>query len=105
MTDQAGATAGTDLAEISATFAAMLREAGLPVGPGRAERFAAAVTVARPATPRALYLCALTTLVSSKDHALILRAVFERLFGDVADAGPGAEPGLDGIGGLPDWSS
>src|SRR5207245_1167312 len=79
--------------------------AGLPVGPGRAERFATAVTVARPGTPRAQYLCALTTLVSSKEHALILRAVFEQVFGDTADAGPAAEPGLDGIGGLPDWSS
>ncbi len=47
----------SDLAEVSARFGAALREAGLPVGPGRCERFAAAVTVARPATPRALYQC------------------------------------------------
>ncbi len=110
MTDQASASevparAAADLAEISATFAAALRSAGLPVGPGRAERFAAAVTVARPGTPRALYLCALTTLVASKEHALILRAVFEQIFGDMADARPSAESGPDGIGGLPDWSS
>jgi uncharacterized protein with von Willebrand factor type A (vWA) domain len=94
-----------DLADIAARFGAALRGAGLPVGPGRTERFAAAVTVARPATPRALYLCALTTLVSSKDHALILRAVFEQLFGDLSGAGPNAEPDLPGFGGLPDWSS
>jgi uncharacterized protein len=110
MTDPAGA-AGTaarapgDLAEITARFGAALRAAGLPVGPGRTERFAAAVTVARPATPRALYLCALTTLVSSKDHALILRAVFEQLFGDLSGAGPDAAPDLAGFGGLPDWSA
>ncbi len=72
--------AGDDLAEVSARFGAALREAGLPVGPGRCERFAAAVTVARPATPRALYLCALATLVSSRDHAVILRAVFDQVF-------------------------
>jgi len=92
-----------DLAEVSARFGAALREAGLPVGPGRCERFAAAVTVARPTTPRALYLCALTTLVSSKDHALILRAVFDQVFGGLAADGD-AEPNLAGFGGLPDLS-
>ncbi|HEX2320621.1 MAG TPA: VWA domain-containing protein [Streptosporangiaceae bacterium] len=94
-----------DLAETAARFGAALRAAGLPVGPGRTERFAAAVTVARPSTPRALYLCALTTLVSSKDHALIMRAVFEQIFGDLSSAGPNAEPDLGGAGGLPDTSS
>jgi len=91
-----------DLAEVSARFGAALRAAGLPAGPGRCERFAAAVTVARPTTPRALYLCALTTLVSSKDHALILRAVFDQVFGGLADADDAdAEPQLGGFGGLP----
>src|SRR5215813_7419980 len=94
-----------DLAEVSAGFGAALRRAGLPVGPGRCERFAAAVTVARPTTPRALYLCALTTLVSSKDHALILRAVFEQIFGDLSGAGPDGEPSPVGAGALPDPSS
>jgi uncharacterized protein len=95
-----------DLAELSGRFGAALRAAGLPVGPGRCERFAAAVTVARPTTPRALYLCALTTLVSSKDHALILRAVFEQVFGRLSDgAGPDSEPDLAGFGSLPDWSA
>src|SRR5215813_4128075 len=92
-----------DLAEVSAGFGAALRRAGLPVGPGRCERFAAAVTVARPTTPRALYLCALTTLVSSKDHALILRAVFDQVFGGLA-ADADAEPDLAGFGGLPNLS-
>ncbi len=96
-------TAG-DLAEVSARFGAALRAAGLPVGPGRCERFAAAVTVARPATPRALYQCALATLVSSKDHALIMRAVFDQVFGGLPDAGDAAQPGRDGLGGLPDSS-
>src|SRR5260370_5264620 len=94
-----------DLADVSVRFGAALREAGLPVGPGRSERFAAAVTVARPTTPRALYLCALTTLVSSKDHALILRAVFDQVFGPLADgASADTEPDLAGFGGLPDLS-
>ncbi|HUZ26336.1 MAG TPA: VWA domain-containing protein [Streptosporangiaceae bacterium] len=70
-----------DLAEVSARFGAALREAGLPVGPGRCERFAAAVTVARPPTTRALYLCALATLVTGKDQARVLQAVFTQVFG------------------------
>jgi uncharacterized protein len=98
-------TEAGDLAEIAARFGAALRAAGLPVGPGRTERFAAAVTVARPATPRALYLCALTTLVSSKEHALIMRAVFEQIFGDLSGADSSTQADLAGSGGLPDASS
>jgi uncharacterized protein with von Willebrand factor type A (vWA) domain len=83
-----------DLAEVAARFGAALRLAGLPVGPGRCERFAAAVSLARPQTPRSLYLCALTTLVSSKEHAEILAAVFGQVFGGLADprAGQNAAP-------------
>jgi uncharacterized protein len=99
----------SDLAEVSARFGAALRQAGLPVGPGRCERFAAAVTVAKPTTRRALYLCALATLVSSKDHALILQAVFDQVFGNLGD---GSEsPGLpaareaSGLTGPPSRSS
>jgi uncharacterized protein len=92
-----------DLAEVCARFGAALRMAGLPVGPGRCERFAAAVTVARPATPRALYQCALATLVSSKDHALIMRAVFDQVFGGLTN-GAVAPPGPEGLGVLPDLS-
>jgi uncharacterized protein with von Willebrand factor type A (vWA) domain len=88
---------GGDLAEVSARFGAALRQAGLPVGPGRCERFAVAVIVARPATLRALYLCALATLVSGRDEAPVLRAVFAQVFGarpaDLQDAGQGGTPG------------
>jgi uncharacterized protein len=90
-----------DLAEVSARFGAALRQAGLPVGPGRCERFAAAVTVARPATLRALYLCALTTLVSSKDQVQVLEVVFAQVFGsvDVRAAVPGqrGDPNAPGL--------
>ncbi|MGD0687992.1 MAG: VWA domain-containing protein [Streptosporangiaceae bacterium] len=74
-----------DLAEVAARFGAALRQAGLPVGPGRCERFAAAVTLARPRTPRALYLCAAATLVSSQAHIETLEAVFNAVFGGLAD--------------------
>ena len=79
-----------DLAEVSARFGAALRQAGLPVGPGRCERFAAAVTVARPVTLRALYMCALATLVSSKDQAEVLEAVFTQVFGAINNGPAGA---------------
>jgi hypothetical protein len=81
---------GSDLAEVSARFGAALRQAGLPAGPGRCERFAAAVTVAEPDSLHALYLCALATLVSSQDEARLLRAVFTLVFGD--PDGPGRPP-------------
>ncbi len=74
-----------DLAEVAARFGAALRRAGLPVGPGRTERFAAAVTLARPATRRELYHCALATLVSGKEQSVILQAVFAEVFGGLAD--------------------
>jgi uncharacterized protein len=74
-----------DLAEVAARFGAALRRAGLPVGPGRSERFANAVTIARPQTLDELYRCALATLVSDKDEADVLRAVFNRVFGGLDD--------------------
>ncbi len=76
---------GGDLAEVAARFGAALRRAGLPVGPGRCERFASAVTLARPQTPGALYLCALATLVSGRDQIEILQVVFQQIFGGLAD--------------------
>jgi uncharacterized protein len=74
-----------DLAEVAARFGAELRRAGLAVGPGRSERFANAVTIARPQTVDELYRCALATLVSDKDETDILRAVFNRVFGGLDD--------------------
>jgi hypothetical protein len=78
-------TADGDLAEVTARFGAELRRAGLPVGPGRCERFATAVTVARPQTFYALFLCALATLVAGQDEIDILRGVFAQVFGVLAD--------------------
>jgi len=96
-----------DLAEVSARFGAALRQAGLPVGPGRCERFAAAVTVARPRTRRALYLCALSTLVSSKEHGEVLRRVFDQVFeglGELSQLAGGSGP-AGGSPGAPAVSS
>ena len=76
-----------DLAEVAARFGdGAARRPGCRSGPGRCERFARAVTVARPGTPRALYLCALATLVSSQEHVETLERVFGEMFGGLADA-------------------
>jgi uncharacterized protein with von Willebrand factor type A (vWA) domain len=77
-----------DLADVVARFGVALRRAGLPVGPGRSQRFAAAVTLVRPATRRELFDCALATLVSSKDQADTLLAVFTEVFGSPDGLGP-----------------
>jgi uncharacterized protein len=91
---------GDDLALIAARFGAELRAAGVPADPGRCERFARAVTVTRPVTASGLYLCALATLVASKEHIETLRRVFGAVFGDLPDMppagyGPPPRPGAD----------
>jgi uncharacterized protein with von Willebrand factor type A (vWA) domain len=88
-----------DLALVAARFGAALRTAGVPADPGRCERFAYAVTVARPPTLRGLYLCALATLASSQDHIETLQRVFWEVFGGPADLAPVGDAGRPG--GLP----
>jgi uncharacterized protein len=88
-----------DLALVAARFGAALRAAGVPADPGRCERFAHAVTVARPPTLRGLYLCALATLASSQDHIEALQRVFWEVFGGPADLAPDGDAGQ--AGGLP----
>ena len=88
-----------DLALAAAKFGVALRAAGVPADPGRCERFARAVTVARPATLPGLYLCALATLVASQDHIETLKRVFWDMFGgpeDLAPAGGDPQSGLPG---------
>ena len=89
--DRAAGTPG-DLALVAARFGVALRAAGVPADPGRCERFARAVTVARPPTLQGLYLCALATLVASQDHVETLRRVFLDVFGGPEDLAPGDRP-------------
>jgi len=79
--EEGGALPSADVAEMAARFGAALRRAGLPVGPGRSQRFAAAVLLVQPTTRRQLFDCALATLVSSKEQADMLRTVFTSVFG------------------------
>jgi hypothetical protein len=76
-----------DVADVVARLGAELRLAGVPAGPDRCERFARAVTVARPRTLGALRECALATLVTSREQAAVLGEVFEELFGGRQVAG------------------
>ena len=82
-----------DLALTAARFGTALRAAGVPADPGRCQRFARAVTVARPATGRDLYLCALATLISSQAQVEALDRVFRDMFGSLGDevARPGGQ--------------
>jgi uncharacterized protein with von Willebrand factor type A (vWA) domain len=74
-----------DLATVAARFGARLRGEGLTVGPERTARFAHAVTLVRPIDVRALYACALATLVSDPADIPALDRVFAVVFHGVAD--------------------
>src|SRR5580693_3318965 len=74
-----------DLALLAARLGAALRGAGVPADPARCERFAAAVTVARPASRNQLYLCALATLVAGQAQVDPLRRVFADFFGGTGE--------------------
>jgi uncharacterized protein with von Willebrand factor type A (vWA) domain len=74
-----------DLATLAARFGARLRAAGLPVGPERSARFAAAVTLVRPDDLDQLYHCALATLVGDPAEIPVLDRVFALVFGGLAD--------------------
>ena len=83
-----------DLALIAARLGAELRDAGVPADPGRCERFARAVPVARPVIRYELYLCALATFASGPEQTETVQRVFGDLFGGVG--GPAAgQPGPD----------
>src|SRR6185312_11895346 len=87
--------ANDDLALIAARFGAALRSAGVPADPGRCERFASAVTVARPATRYELYLCAQATLASTQAQIETLERVFAEVFGGLSGPPPAPPPGPD----------
>jgi uncharacterized protein with von Willebrand factor type A (vWA) domain len=75
----------SDLATLVARFGALLRAAGLPVGPDRCERFARAVLLARPATTRQLRWCARATLAADPGQIEVLDRVFDAVFGGIED--------------------
>ena len=84
---------------MSARFGAALRDAGVAADLGRCERFARAVTIVRPATSQALYLCALATLVSSDAQIPVLQRVFAAMFGGLGEFGGQAGPATRPVSG------
>jgi uncharacterized protein with von Willebrand factor type A (vWA) domain len=79
-----GAVTG-DLADAVARFGAVLRAAGLPVGPDRCERFARAIVLARPRTVAQLRWCARTTLAADPAQGEVLDRVFDAMFNGLTD--------------------
>lgn len=80
------ATVRPDLATLAAGFAKLLHDAGVPVTPERAVRFAAAVRLADPTTVDALYWVARVTLVDRHDQFETFDRVFTQLFGGAVDS-------------------
>jgi len=99
-TAAAGLQPASDIAAVTARFGARLHDAGVPVDPGRCERFARAVTLMRPRTRQELYACGLATLVSGPDQIEVYDRLFAAAFGisleqsvPVSTAVPAGEPG------------
>lgn len=80
-----GLLARVDLAALAALLAARLRAAGVPVTAERAGRFAAAVTLAAPATLSELYWLARVTLVGEHSYLDLFGRVFSEVFGGFVD--------------------
>jgi uncharacterized protein with von Willebrand factor type A (vWA) domain len=70
-----------DYAALAAALATALRIAGLPAGPDRSERLAAALTVMRATTIAELHACALATIVSGPGQIDTFERVFNEMFG------------------------
>jgi len=70
-----------DYAALAAAFATALRSAGLPAGPDRSERLAAALAVMRATTIDQLHACALATMVSGPNQVDVFERVFNEMFG------------------------
>ncbi|GAA4248995.1 MAG TPA: VWA domain-containing protein [Dactylosporangium sp.] len=74
-----------DLASLVAAFGAVLHDAGLPVGPDRAARFAQAVELLAPRTVDELHRCARATLTSDPEQFPILDRLFDAVFRGFVD--------------------
>jgi len=74
-------TIGLDLPAVAGAFGRRLHEAGVPVTPERAVRFAQALTAVRPETRRRLYWTARATLVTDTTQVRAFDAVFGEVFG------------------------
>ena len=76
-----------DLPGLAGRFGRRLHDAGLPVEPERAARFAAALALVRPVARRRLYWTARAVFVSEPSQVRIFDRVFAEVFGAGAAAG------------------
>ncbi len=74
-------TVQLDLPATASAFGRRLREAGLPVGPERAARFADALAAVRPIARRRLYWTARAVFVSDRTQVAAFDEVFLSVFG------------------------
>ncbi len=75
-----------DLAPLAGTLGQRLRDAGLPVTPGRSADFAHALAITRPQSRRRLYWTARSIFVTDRAHAPAFDGVFRAIFGGGAEA-------------------
>ena len=74
-------TVQLDLPALAAAFTRRLRDAGLPAGPERAARFAAALALTAPVARRRLYFTARAVFVTDPGQLRSFDAVFVEVFG------------------------
>lgn len=74
-----------DVAAVAARFGHVLHRAGVPAAPDRSARFAAAMTVTRPATIDELYWTARVTMVGDESQVETFDRVFGQVFRGLAD--------------------
>ena len=77
------------LPALVARFTAACHDAGLPVGPDRAERLARSIVAVSPTTLARLRHCALAALVSDPAQIPLLDRVFDHVFGGLTDPASG----------------
>jgi uncharacterized protein with von Willebrand factor type A (vWA) domain len=82
-----------DLAAVVGAFGQLLHAAGVPVSPERSGRWAAAITLARPATLDDLYWAGRVTLLTGRDDIEVYDRVFAQVFGGLADVAEGRGQG------------
>jgi uncharacterized protein with von Willebrand factor type A (vWA) domain len=70
-----------DVPAVAGAFGRALREAGVPCGVDRSERFARALTLVRPVSRRRLYCTARAVFVSDPSQTAAFDAVFAQVFG------------------------
>lgn len=78
-----------DVAGLASVFGAALRNAGIPAGPDRSQRFADALTVTGTTSVEGVHACALATMVSDPSQI----PTFERVFNAVFSPAP-PRPGM-----------